>query len=80
MRVETTDLNEIDVVQIEVGDLVTLTFDAIPGQEFSGTVSQISPKATEGLGVNYTVIIELDDIPDDARWGMTVFVDINVGN
>jgi len=29
--------------------------------------------------VNYTAIIELDEIPEQLRWGMTAFVDINVG-
>jgi multidrug resistance efflux pump len=80
LQVETTDLNEIDVVQIEVGNLVTLTFDALLDEEFTGTVMEISPKSSEGLGVNYPVIIELDEIPDNARWGMTVFVDIEIGN
>lgn len=80
LYIETTDLNEIDVVQIEAGDLVVVTFDAIPGEEFSGTVTEISSKSSEGLGVNYTVIIELDGLPENARWGMTAFVDIEVGN
>jgi multidrug efflux pump subunit AcrA (membrane-fusion protein) len=80
MQVETTDLNEIDVVQIEIGDLAVITFDAIPDREFAGTVTEISPKASEGLGVNYIVIIELNEMPENVRWGMTVFVDIEIGN
>jgi len=78
LRVETTDLNEIDVVQFSVGDMALVTFDALPGEVFEGTVTEISQKASEGSGVNYTVIIELDDIPEDTRWGMTVFVDIDI--
>lgn len=77
LRVETTDLNEIDVVQIEVGDVAEVTFDALPGEVFTGTIIRISPKASEGSGVNYTVVIELVEVPDAARWGMTVFVDID---
>lgn len=77
LRVETSDLNEIDVVQIEVGDMAEVTFDAIPDEIFSGTIIEISPKASDGAGVNYTVVIELDEIPDAARWGMTVFVDVD---
>lgn len=77
LRVETTDLNEIDVVQIKLGDVAEVTFDAIPDQVFKGTIIEISPKASDGSGVNYTVVITLDEIPDVARWGMTVFVDID---
>lgn len=77
LRVETTDLNEIDVVQIGVGEMADVTFDAIPDEVFSGTIIEISPKATDGSGVNYTVVIELDEVPGAARWGMTVFVDID---
>jgi len=77
LRVKTTDLNEIDVINIEVGYLTEITFDAIPDEVFSGEIIEISIKATDGLGVNYTVVIELDEIPDGARWGMTVFVDID---
>jgi hypothetical protein len=29
-------------------------------------------------GVNYTAVVELDEIPAQVRWGMTAFVDIEV--
>jgi multidrug efflux pump subunit AcrA (membrane-fusion protein) len=78
LRVETTDLNEIDVSRIEVGDTTIITFDSLPDVISTGTVVRISPKATPGSGVNYTVVIELDEIPEKLRWGMTAFVDIEV--
>lgn len=78
LRVETTDLNEIDVAGISEGAAVTITFDALPNLEVDGTVTRIAPKASEGSGVNFTVIIEMDEIPEDIRWGMTAFVDIEV--
>jgi HlyD family secretion protein len=78
LRVETTDLNEIDVAGIKVGDKATVTFDALPEVEAKGTVAAISPKAEEGTGVNYTVTIEVEDLPDAVRWGMTAFIDIPV--
>jgi multidrug efflux pump subunit AcrA (membrane-fusion protein) len=78
LRVETTDLNEIDVAGITEGASVTITFDALPGLEVPGTVTRIAPKASEGSGVNFTVIIEMDEIPEGIRWGMTAFVDIDV--
>jgi HlyD family secretion protein len=76
LQVETTDLNELDVARIRVGSPVAVTFDALPGVEVEGTVIEIAPKSTEGAGVNYTVTIELSEIPEALRWGMTAFVDI----
>ncbi len=78
LRIETTDLNEIDVARVKVGSKVIITFDALPGVEVDGTVTRIAPKAEEGTGVNYTVVIEPQDLPDAIRWGMTAFVDIEV--
>lgn len=80
LRVETTDLNEIDVARVQVGDSAIVTFDALPGVEVSGTVARIAPKSSQGTGVNYTVIIDLAEIPEQVRWGMTAFVDIEVGD
>jgi len=77
LQVETTDLNEIDAAQVAEGDIVTVTFDAID-DILEGTVISIAPKADEGSGVNYTVVIELEDWPDALRWGMTAFVDIEI--
>jgi len=39
-----------------------------------------APEAAEGAGVSYPVTIELSDIPNQLRWGMTAFVDIEVGD
>jgi HlyD family secretion protein len=78
LRIETTDLNEIDVARIEVGDAVTITFDALPDVEVKGKVTRIASKAAEGSGVNYPVVIEMDEVPEQLRWGMTAFVDIEV--
>jgi HlyD family secretion protein len=79
LRVETTDLDEIDVARVSVGQQVGVTFDALPERVFAGTVTRISPMAASGSGgVNYTVVIELDDVDPALRWGMTAFVDIEV--
>ena len=78
LRVETTDLNEIDAAQIEKGAKAIVTFDALPGIEVDGVVTHIATKASEGTGVNYTVTVELDEIPEQLRWGMTAFVDIQI--
>ena len=78
LRVETTDLNEIDAAQIEIGDFAITTFDALPDIVVEGQVVYIASKSDEGSGVNYKVILELNEIPEKVRWGMTAFVDIEI--
>ena len=76
LQVETTDLGEIDVAQIMVGDLAMVTFDSLPDLTLQGTVSRIAPKSNGGSGVNFPVVIQLNEIPAALRWGMTAFIDI----
>jgi multidrug efflux pump subunit AcrA (membrane-fusion protein) len=77
LRVETTDLDEIDVVRVAVGQRVDVTFDAIPEQVFIGEVTRIAPMAASGSGgVHYKTVIELEEVDPALRWGMTAFVDI----
>jgi HlyD family secretion protein len=78
LQVRTTDLSEIDVAQISLDDTAIVTFDALPELVLEGTVISIAPKADEGSGVNFPVVIELSEIPPALRWGMTAFVDIDV--
>jgi multidrug efflux pump subunit AcrA (membrane-fusion protein) len=80
LQVETTDLSEIDRAVLKIGDEAIVTFDALPEVVIRGIVSRIAPKAAEGAGVNYPVTIELSEIPEQLRWGMTAFVDIEVGD
>jgi HlyD family secretion protein len=81
LRVETTDLDEKDVTKVTVGQQVTVTFDALAGRFFAGRVTRISPMADPSVGgVNYTVVVELDEIAPAVRWGMTAFVDIEAEN
>lgn len=79
LRVETTDLSEIDVARVREGQPVRVTLDALAGETFSGRVIRIAPMSTPGQGgVNYTTLIELDRLDPALRWGMTAFVDIQV--
>jgi multidrug efflux pump subunit AcrA (membrane-fusion protein) len=78
LRVETTDLNEIDASRLKIGDRAIITFDALPNLVLGGTVIRIAPKSDAGSGVNYKVVIQPDEIPDNLRWDMTAFVDIEV--
>lgn len=79
-QVETTDLIELDVVDLKIGDPVELTVDAIPGAVLTGTVREISEVARlDRNDVTYKVTIDMEN-PDDLplRWGMTVFVNVDV--
>lgn len=74
LRVETTDLSEMDVPQVQVGQATVVLIDAL-GQEVSGHVIQIWPLAnTIGGDVVYKTVIELDALPDGLRAGMSAEV------
>ena len=73
--VKTTDLTEIDVVELTEGDPVIVTLDALPGVELRGTVLSISQTFTQNQGdVVYEVTIQLNDTHPAMRWGMTASV------
>ena len=73
--VNTTDLTEIDVVELEEGQMVTVTLDAISDVELKGTISSIGQTFAENQGdVVYEVTILLTDTNPVMRWGMTAEV------
>lgn len=78
LQVKTTDLNEVDVARVQVGDTVKVSFDALPDTVVTGKVNEISLKNAVGSGVYYDVYITLDEIPEGLRWGMSAFVEIQV--
>ncbi len=73
--VDTSDLTEMDVVKISVGQTVKVTADALPGVTMTGVVESISGAANfQGGDVLYTVHIRLNDPDPSLRWGMTMEV------
>jgi HlyD family secretion protein len=77
MHIETTDLRETDVVRLQTGMVVEVTFDALPDQFFVGTITDIAPVSNAEKGsTNYTVHIDVAEIEPSLRWGMTAFVNI----
>jgi len=76
--VQTTDMGEVDVARVQINDPARIVFDALPGVTATGRVSRIALRPEQGAGVYYTVTIELDEIPEDLRWGMSAFVEIEV--
>lgn len=78
LQVKTTDLNEVDVARVQIGDPVKVTFDALPDTTVTGKVTEIALKNAPGSGVYFNVTITLDEIPEALRWGMSAFVEIQV--
>jgi RND family efflux transporter MFP subunit len=77
LRVETTDLDEIDVARVRPGQHVDLTLDALPDRVLSGRVAQVAPMSTPGqTATTYAVVVEFEEADPALRWGMTAFVDI----
>ncbi len=78
LQVETTDLAEVDVTKIAVGQTADVKVDALPNQVFKGKVLRISPVANDHRGDKvYKVTVALDNAAAPGlRWGMTANVDI----
>jgi HlyD family secretion protein len=78
LQARTTDLTELDVARVAVGQTATVTVDALPGQEFAGTVDEIALQAGDYRGdVVYAVTVTLTGVGDaPLRWGMTALVEI----
>jgi HlyD family secretion protein len=73
--VETTDVTELEVVNLEVGQQVTFTADALPDVTMTGIVAEISQSSVvQGGDVIYTVRIQADRVDPHVKWGMTVEV------
>ena len=73
--VKTTDLTEIDVVNLSEGQPVEVTLDAIPDVTLKGNVLTIGQSYSEKQGdIVYEVTILLTDKNPAMRWGMTAEV------
>ncbi len=73
------EVSEVDINSVKVEQPVTLTFDAILGQEYHGEVVEVAQAGTVTNGVvNFQVTVELTDAGADVRPGMTAAVNIVV--
>lgn len=71
--VETTDVTELEVVKLSVGQSVTIIPDALPDLELTGVVTEISSVFTQSSGdILYTVRIRVEGSDPRLKWGMTV--------
>lgn len=70
--VKTTDLTEIDVVELAEEQPVMVTLDALPEVQLKGTILSIGQSYSENQGdVVYEVTILLTENDPLIRWGMT---------
>lgn len=75
--IETDDLTEIEVVDVQIGAPVTITFDAIQDLELPGHVKWITPYGERKEGdITYTVRVCPDEEDRRLRWNMTAIVSI----
>jgi HlyD family secretion protein len=73
--VTTTDLTEIDVVELTENEPVTVTLDALPDVDLKGTILSIGQTYEENQGdVVYEVKILLNEAHPAMRWGMTASI------
>lgn len=75
--IETTDVSELDIVRVVVGDKAQITFTALPSIEATGVVDSIQVRGTTAGGeVSYTVTIRPDVFLPQLRWNMSANVSI----
>lgn len=69
-------VSDADIANIELGQKANVTADALPGEQFTGTVDFISPTATVNQTVTtYLVKVQLDQENTPLRIGMSVTAD-----
>jgi multidrug resistance efflux pump len=74
LRVDTTDLSELDVTAVSIGQECMISIEAI-GESVPGRVLSLSPLPTTlGGDVVYAATVELDSIPEGILAGMSAEV------
>jgi HlyD family secretion protein len=71
------EIPEVDINRISTGMIARISFDAINGKEYEGTITQVAQVANVTAGiVNFTVTLELNNADESVRPGMTAAVNI----
>lgn len=74
-QIETEDLTELQIVDVELGQSVEITFDAIPDLVLPGTVRRIRLLGQDNRGdIVYTVVVEPEEQDSRLLWNMTAVV------
>ena len=70
-------ISEVDINNVEIGQIVTLSFDAVQSKIYNGKVVKVNNAGDSSSGaVNFTVTVELIDADELVRPGMTAAVTI----
>jgi len=73
-------VNEIDSLEVQVGQEVIVTLDAFPGREFSGKVKEIHNYTQNVNGVvTLPVVVQLDNVDKQFKPGFSALLEIIVG-
>jgi RND family efflux transporter MFP subunit len=73
-------VNEVDAAKLQLGQKVTLSFDAIPDLTLTGSIASIDQVGAVSQGVvSYTVKIGFDSQDSRIKPGMTVTANIQTG-
>jgi HlyD family secretion protein len=76
-QVESTNLTELNVVYLQEGNKAIITFDALPDNQFPGTLVKIRSLGENKQGdIVYTVVFDLENIDDRLKWNMTCSANI----
>jgi len=71
------DVSEIDFSEVEIGQPVVITFDALPYREYNGSVSNISSAGMDKNGtVEFRVTVTVEDADTSVKPGFTAVVSI----
>ncbi len=71
-------IDELDILSIAKGQKAGITFDAIPGREFTGRIDEKAPDFQDSGGITKYLVRVLIDADDDMRIGMSVTATIVV--
>ena len=72
-------ISEVDINNLEIGQAVSISFDALQGNTYTGIVNKISQYGSStGTGVNFEVTVELTEPDETIKPGMTAAVSITV--
>jgi HlyD family secretion protein len=73
------EISEVDINNVSLGQVVSLSFDAILGKSYVGKVLEVGQVGNTVAGVvSFTVTIELTDADENVKPGMTAGVNIVV--
>ena len=76
-KVINVTLNEVDAAKVSAGNIVTITFDSLPGISLTGYVGYMDPLGTVTQGVvSYSVQIKMNEQNDQIKTAMTASVAI----